>query len=200
VPNAILDPTGGAPAPPTSTGPARAARRADLAGARIGLLENTKHNADLLLAELGRLLVAEHGAAEVAIVRTKQAFALPAPDDLVAEFVRGCDAVVTGVGDCGSCSASAVADGVVFEAAGVPAAVVCSDAFITTADAMAALRGAPGYVYATTPHPVAVLSPEQVADRAKHLAPEIVALLTERRTSAAAFPEGAAPKAPGSTA
>jgi hypothetical protein len=200
VPNAILDPTGGAPAPRTSTGPARAARRADLAGARIGLLENTKHNADLLLTRLGELLVTEHGAAEVAIMRTKQAFALPASDELVAEFVQGCDVVITGVGDCGSCSASAVADGVVFEAAGVPAAVICSDAFVTTADAMASLRGAPGYVYATTPHPVAVLTPEQVGDRAKHLAPEIVALLTEGRMSATAFPEGTAPKAPGSTA
>jgi hypothetical protein len=199
VPNAILDPTGGAPAPRTSTGPARAPRRADLAGARIGLLENTKHNADLLLSRLGELLVTEHGAAEVAIMRTKQAFALPASDELVAEFVGGCDVVITGVGDCGSCSASAVADGVVFEAAGVPAAVICSDAFITTADAMASLRGAPGYVYATTPHPVAVLSPEQVADRAKHLAPEIVALLTESSTGATAFPAGAAPKAPGNT-
>jgi hypothetical protein len=178
VPNAILDPTGGAPAPPTSTGPARAARRADLAGARIGLLENTKHNADLLLTRLGELLVTEHGAAEVALMRTKQAFALPAPDDLVAEFVGSCDVVITGVGDCGSCSASAVADGVVFEAAGLPAAVICSDAFITTADAMASLRGAPGYDYATTPHPVAVLTPEQVADRAKHLVADVVRLLT----------------------
>jgi hypothetical protein len=179
VPNAILDPTGGTTAPRASTGPPRAPRRPDLAGARVGLLENTKHNADLLLSRLGELLVTEHGAASVALMRTKQAFALPASDELVAEFVDGCDVVVTGVGDCGSCSASAVADGVVFEAAGLPAAVICSDSFITTADAMAALRGAPGYVYATTPHPVAVLTPAQVADRAKHLAPEIVALLTE---------------------
>jgi hypothetical protein len=172
MPNAILDPTGRTPAPPRSPGP-RAARRRDLTGVRIGLLDNTKHNADLLLAEIGKLLVGEHGAAEVTLVRTKQAFALPTPDELVAEFAGHCDAVVTGVGDCGSCSASAVADGVLFEAAGVPAAVICSDAFVTTADAMAKLRGAPGYAYLTTPHPVAVLDPGQVADRA------VVALLTE---------------------
>lgn len=182
MPNAILDPTGRPSGPPAAVGsgrPSAAPRRADLTGARIGLLENTKHNADLLLTRLGELLVTEHGAASVAIMRTKQAFALPAPGELVDEFVRGCDVVITGVGDCGSCSASAVADGVAFEAAGLPAAVICSDAFVTTADAMAALRGAPGYAYATTAHPVAVLSPEQVADRAKDLAAEVVALLTE---------------------
>jgi hypothetical protein len=179
VPNAILDPTGRRPVPRGTAGAPRAARRRDLTGARIGLLENTKHNADLLLDEIGSLLVAEHGAAGVVLRRTKQAFALPAPDELVAEFVAGCDVVVTGVGDCGSCSASAVADGVVFEAAGLPAAVICSDAFVTTADAMAELRGAPGYAYATTAHPVAVLSAEQVADRAKHLVADVVALLTD---------------------
>ena len=178
-PNAILDPTGRAPVQRDAAGAPRAARRADLAGARIGLLENTKHNADLMLDEIGALLVAEHGAAAVTLRRTKRAFALPAPEELIAEFAAQCDVVITGVGDCGSCSASAVADGVVFEAAGVPAAVVCSDAFVTTANAMAELRGAPGYAYATTAHPVAVLTPEQVADRAKHLVADVVGLLTD---------------------
>lgn len=176
--NTILDPTGGTPAARESAVP-RARRRGDLTGARIGLLENTKQNAGLLLAEVGALLIAEHGAAGVVLSRTKQAFAVPAAAELVGEFVAACDVVVTGVGDCGSCSASAVADGVLFEAAGVPAAVICSDAFVATADAMAQLRGAPGYAYATTAHPVAVLTPAQVAARAKEVLPGIVALLTE---------------------
>ena len=177
MPNAILDPTGRTPVPRATTGAPKAARRADLTGARIGLLENTKHNAELMLDEIAARLVAEHGAAGVVLRRTKHVFALPAPDELVAEFVDGCDVVITGVGDCGSCSASAVADGVVFEAAGLPAAVICSDAFVATADAMAELRGAPGYAYATTAHPVAVLDPAQVAQRAERLVADVVALL-----------------------
>jgi hypothetical protein len=176
VPNAILDPTGGASAVAAPFAPAP--RKRDLAGARIGLLENTKQNAALLLAEVGKLLVAEHGAAAVTLMRTKTAFALPAADELVAEYTRECDVVVTGVGDCGSCSASAAADGVAFERAGLPAAVICSDAFVATADAMAALRGAPGYRYLTTPHPVAILTPDQVRERAARLAGAIADLLT----------------------
>jgi hypothetical protein len=182
MPNAILDPTGRTSAAATAAAPQgapRAARRPDLTGARVGLLENTKQNAGLLLDELGRLLVAEHGAA-VVLRRTKQAFALPVSDDLVAEFAGSCDVVVTGVGDCGSCSASAVADGVLFEAAGLPAAVICSDAFVATADAMAEMRGAPGYRYATTAHPVAILTPPQVRERAEQVLPGVVALLTEQ--------------------
>jgi hypothetical protein len=176
VPNAILDPTGGASA--VAVPFALAQRKPDLAGARVGLLENTKQNAALFLEQVGALLVGEHGAAAVTLMRTKKAFALPASDELVAEYARACDVVVTGVGDCGSCSAAAAADGVAFERAGLPTAVICSDAFVATADAMAALRGAPGYRYLTTPHPVAILTPDQVRERAAQLAGAVAELLT----------------------
>jgi hypothetical protein len=178
MPNAILDPTGGTG---TAAGAAaeapRAPRRASLDGARVGLLVNTKQNADLFLREVGRLLTSQYGARGV-LARTKVNFAQPAPEELIKELQAGCDVIVTGIGDCGSCSASAVADGVAFEAAGVPAAAICSDAFRATADAMAELRGAPGYRYATTPHPVAVLTPDQVRERAAQVAGDVVALLT----------------------
>jgi hypothetical protein len=173
--NEILDPTGGAVR--ARSGVMLASPRVRLQGATIGLLENTKQNAALFLAELGRLMVDRYGAAGV-VARTKRAFALPVPDDLLEELAGGCDAVVTGVGDCGSCSGSAVADGVAFERRGLPAAVICSDAFTVTADAMAELKGAAGYRYATTAHPVAVLTPDEVRKRAEEVLPQVVALLT----------------------
>ena len=173
--NAILDPTGGAARAPDDV--LLATPRARLRGATIGLLENTKQNASLFLDEVGKLLVGRYGAAGV-VARTKWAFALPVPDALLEELATSCQAVVTGVGDCGSCSGSAVADGVAFERRGIPAAVICSDAFIVTADAMAALKGAKGYRYATTAHPVAVLTPDEVRQRAEEALPQVVALLT----------------------
>jgi hypothetical protein len=57
--------------------------------------------------------------------------------------------------------------------------VICSEAFITTADAMAEVRGAPGYRYLTTPHPVAGLTPEQVRERAETIADAVAGLLAE---------------------
>jgi hypothetical protein len=175
MPYPILDPTG-ATATTVTPRPPRAHRRKDLTGATVGLLVNTKQNAAPFLDEIGRLLVERHGA-KAAVARTKVNFAAPAPEDLVKEMAASCDVIVTGIGDCGSCSASAVADGIVFEAAGLPAAAICSDAFQVTADAMAGLRGAPGYRYATTPHPVAVLTPGQVKDRAAQVLDDVVALL-----------------------
>jgi hypothetical protein len=171
----ILDPTG--QTTPRIGSSALAPRRADLAGARVGLLENTKHNAALLLDDLAEILQRDHGVAGV-LRRTKTAFALPLPEEQLAEFVRECDVVLTGVGDCGSCSASAVADGIALERAGVPAAVICSDAFTATASGMAEVQGTPDYAYLTTSHPVAVLTPEQVAERAQPLLPQIVATVT----------------------
>jgi hypothetical protein len=55
--------------------------------------------------------------------------------------------------------------------------VICSDAFIATADAMAGVQGAPGYRYLTTPHPVAGLTPEQVRERAEAVADEVAKML-----------------------
>lgn len=177
MPNAILDPTGRAHEAHQAA-PVLAPRRPDLKGARIGLLDNTKHNAALLLREIGKLLVSEHGAAEVTEVQTKKVFSLPVPDDVITAYLRECDAVVTGVGDCGSCSAASTADGIVFERSGLPAAVICTDAFTVTANKMAEMRGAPGYSYVVTEHPVAVLTEEQIEQRARKLLPEVVSLLT----------------------
>ena len=177
MPYPILDPTGATAAATQEKAP-RARRRRDLRGATVGLLLNTKQNAAPFLDEIGRLLVQQHGA-RATMARTKVNFAAPAPEDLVKEMTTACDVIITGIGDCGSCSASAVADGIAFEAAGLPAAAICSDAFRVTADAMAELRGAPGYRYATTPHPVAVLTPGQVKQRAAQVLDEVMNLLTE---------------------
>jgi hypothetical protein len=181
VANTILDPTGGARR--VGENVVLATPRARLRGATIGLLENTKQNAALFLDELGKLLIERHGAAGV-VARTKLAFALPVPDELLEELAESCQAIVTGVGDCGSCSGSAVADGVAFERRGIPAAVICTDAFIVTSDAMAELKGAKGYRYATTGHPVAVLTPDEVRARAERVLPQVVALLTGQSVSA----------------
>ncbi|MGO1409877.1 MAG: UGSC family (seleno)protein [Microbacterium sp.] len=173
--NPILDPTGLAKQK-TEGG---LAQRRPLSGARVGLLDNTKHNAMLFLQEVGRLLVEEAGADQVTIVETKKSFSVPVDDEIVGRYRGVADVVVTGIGDCGSCSAAAVADGINFEKAGMPAAVVLTDAFTTTGRTMAGVQGNPDYEWITTEHPVAVLAEDEVRERARSLLPEIVRTLTE---------------------
>jgi hypothetical protein len=177
MPNAILDPTGSVKSKVATAAAPRARRPASLNGARVGLLINTKQNARPFLEEVGRLLTEKY---DVTLTeRTKVNFAVPEPDEVIKELVADSDVVITGVGDCGSCSAAAAADGVVLEAAGVPVAAIITESFIPTADAMAALRGAPGYKYATTAHPVAVLTEDKVKERAAQVLDDVVALLVE---------------------
>lgn len=173
--NPILDPTGQSKKKEAGG----LAHRRPLAGARVGLLDNTKHNALLFLTEVGRLLVEEEGAGEVTIVETKKSFSVPVGDEIVGRYRDAADVVVTGVGDCGSCSAAAVADGINFERAGIPAAVVLTDAFTTTGRTMAGVQGDPDYEWITTQHPMAALDEDEVRERARRLLPEIVRSLTE---------------------
>lgn len=172
----IIDPTVG-PAGDARGRTALAARPGDLTGLRLGLLVNTKRNAAAFVEEVAAVLAAEHGVTP-ALTRTKPSIVHPAPAEMVAELRAACDVVVVGVGDCGSCSASAVADGLQLEEAGIPSVVIVSDAFRVSADAMAELQGTEGYQYVATPHPVASLSRDGVRARAVAAAPEIVTLLT----------------------
>lgn len=95
--NAILDPTGlsthEAPA-----GLVLAARPANLSGAKIGLLENGKQNARLLLEDVADILRDRYGAGEITVLR-KEVFSQPAPPELVDELSARSDVVVIGVGD-----------------------------------------------------------------------------------------------------
>jgi hypothetical protein len=181
--SAMIDPTG-RPAAGART-VVLAARKPDLQGRRVGLLANVKRNAEQFLDEVGALLRREHGVAGV-VRRKKLSITDPVPPEILDDLVATCDVVVVGVGDCGSCSASAVADGLALEAAGTPAVVICSDAFRVTADAMAALQGNPGYRYVSTPHPVAPLGAEELRQRAVAALPEIVATLTTGQPETAA--------------
>jgi hypothetical protein len=44
------------------------------------------------------------------------------------------------------------------------------------------VQGAPDYAYLTTPHPVAILDPDAVRERARQLLPQVVATVTAAGT------------------
>ncbi len=95
--SAILDPTGLTDRP-AAEGLTLASRPADLSGVKIGLLENGKQNARLLLEDVADVLRERYGAG-AATLRRKEVFSQPAPPELVDELSRQSDVVVVGVGD-----------------------------------------------------------------------------------------------------
>jgi len=73
-------------------------RPADLAGLRVGFLDNTKPNSDKFLSLLADSLDERHGLA-AAVHRRKHDSSSPAADDLLAGIARDCDVVVNAVPD-----------------------------------------------------------------------------------------------------
>lgn len=90
----LLDPT----AKPYENIKPLARRHADLRGKRIGILDNAKSNADLLMLRIAGLLCQENGAAEV-VHRRKTHAATGATKELLDEMAARCDAVLLGSGD-----------------------------------------------------------------------------------------------------
>ncbi|MCP2635627.1 hypothetical protein K0817_003490 [Microbacterium sp. HD4P20] len=169
----LLDPTGTDEAGQEST---LSPRPVTLTGLRIGLLDNTKPNATLLLEEIGAELQRRHGAGETRLY-TKDYFGTPATDELLQRIADECDVVITAVGDCGSCSAATVADGILLERAGVPTVSITSDSFLMSGRAMAAVQGFPGFDFHAVAHPMASLTAEQVRERALAALPDVLRIL-----------------------
>lgn len=69
-----------------------------LDGITLGLLGNSKLNADAVLGAVGDLL-RERYAINATVARMKPSFSHPAPAEIMDELVAGCDVVLAGVGD-----------------------------------------------------------------------------------------------------
>ncbi len=147
-----------------------------LKGKRLGLLDNTKKNADLLLHGVAEILKREHGLADV-IYRRKVSSSPAAPTQMIDELA-GCDAVINAYGDCGSCTSWCIYDGITLEKRGVPTATVNSDAFVVLGQQEAVALGVPGLPIVMVPHPMGDVSAEVVAERARNMVSQVVAVLT----------------------
>jgi len=87
---------------PTAIMPKRRAIRApalnSLAGARIGILENGKLNAEAMLNEVAALFVARQGCTVRTLASKKNASA-PAPGATLTQVAQEVDFLLTGLGD-----------------------------------------------------------------------------------------------------
>ena len=92
---AILDPTGQSDVARAAT---LAPRVRELAGLRLGLLDNAKPNAALVLETIAAQLRAQHHVGEVTTY-TKSYFGTPVEENRAKEIAQACEAVIAGVGD-----------------------------------------------------------------------------------------------------
>jgi hypothetical protein len=136
-----------APAPPT------------LAGLRVGLLDNGKPNAATVLTLLGERL-AERTGADVALLTKKGPqgrsanAAIPMAPDIQDRLQAEADIVITGLADCGSCTAYSVHDAIELERVGIPAVVVTTTQFEPVASTLSANLGLADTRRLVLPHPL----------------------------------------------
>jgi len=76
---------------------APAPRPIDLAGKVLGLLDNTKEQADIILETLAEVLRERHGVARV-IMRRKEVFSKPATAELMDEMAREVQVAIAALG------------------------------------------------------------------------------------------------------
>jgi hypothetical protein len=91
---AVFDPRGRVDAERVALAP----RAAALQGLRLGILDNTKWNANRLLRKTAALLEAGHGIATVKYYK-KESFSKVADPALVTEIAADNDIVLTAIGD-----------------------------------------------------------------------------------------------------
>jgi hypothetical protein len=90
----VYDPRGSVAAEERSPAP----RLAGLEGMRLGILDNTKWNANKLLRQLRDDLQAKYGCAVVNYYR-KESFSKVAAPELINDIVASNDIVLTAIGD-----------------------------------------------------------------------------------------------------
>jgi hypothetical protein len=91
----LLDPTGdGDRGADTRLAP----RLPSLAGLRVGLLDNTKPNASVLLAEVGNELRRGWGVRS-STMYAKNYFGTPIEETQIKRILLNCDFIVAGIGD-----------------------------------------------------------------------------------------------------
>lgn len=68
-------------------------------------------------------------------------------------------------------------DGIELEKLGIPGVGIATEAFKPGLDQLASMRGMPNYPYAIVPHPIGVLPPDELRDRARLAAPQVAEIV-----------------------
>ena len=151
-----------------------------LAGLRVGVLDNGKPNAGLLLERVGEQLATRTGA-RITLVTEKGPganAATPCTDAVFERLREECDVVLTGSADCGSCTSWSVHDTIQLERAGTPTVVATTTRFVDLTRRVAAGFGVPDARVAVFPHPLGGTDDATIVTWADAAVDEVVALFT----------------------
>ena len=163
-----------------------------LNGVVLGILDNAKPNADEMLDAIAERLVADNGVARV-VRFSKNVSGVPAKTESIKALAAECSVVITGSGDCGSCTSWTISDAIELERQGVATVSVVTTAFELLGEAEAKLLGMPGLPLAIVPHPIGNLPSDDIAKVGADIAPTVASLLLESPNPVAVDPAASHP-------
>src|SRR5690606_28710107 len=133
-------------------------------GLRLGVLDNSKWNANKLLRGAIEALSKEIDFQAVNYY-VKHSFSKDAAPELIEKIIEENDIVLTAIGDCGSCTSGCLRDAIALEQRGIPTAVIVTTEFVKetvlTRQALGMLDLEPVIIS----HPVSSITMEEVAQR-----------------------------------
>lgn len=139
-------------------------RKQNLRSLRLGILDNSKWNANKLLRGAAAALSEDIGFAAVNYY-VKHSFSKDAAPELIAKIAAENDIVLTAIGDCGSCCSACVRDSIALEKLGVPSAVVITTEFARETELTRQAVGMKELEPVVIDHPVSSITSEEVAQR-----------------------------------
>jgi hypothetical protein len=157
---AVYDPRGALRFENAPTAP----RKKDLKGLRLGILDNSKWNANKLLRGAAAALGEDLDFAAVNYY-VKHSFSKDAAPELIAKIAAENDVVLTAIGDCGSCCSACVRDSIALEKLGVPSAVIITTEFARETELTRQAVGMKELEPVVITHPVSSITAEEVAQR-----------------------------------
>jgi hypothetical protein len=143
-------------------------RKAKLEGLRLGVLDNSKWNANKLLRGASAALGEDIKFAAVNYY-VKQSFSKDAAQELIEQIARENDIVLTAIGDCGSCCSCCIRDSVALEKLGIPSAAIITAEFVGETKLTRQALGMPDLKPVVIDHPVSSITQDQIDARIRQI-------------------------------
>jgi hypothetical protein len=139
-------------------------RKTSLGKLRLGILDNSKWNANKLLRGAATALGEDIDFAAVNYY-VKHSFSKDAAPELIARIAAENDVVLTAIGDCGSCCSACVRDSTELEKLGIPTAVIITTEFVRETELTRQAVGMKALEPVVISHPVSAITAEEVTQR-----------------------------------
>lgn len=136
---------------------------------KISFFDNTKPNADIILATIAENL-------NINSIKIEKPAGAPATDEQLKKAADA-DLSIIAVGDCGSCSTWVILDAIRLEKEGTHTISICSDEFFDYAKSLAESYGADDLKIVEIKHPISGQKEEEIKTKTMEIIIEIKKLL-----------------------